>query len=82
MSRLDPEAERKAEVEKKSAAILRRLNAPILREEGGFDEAESRNPRKEDLVLNQYEQAIAMEVVAADDIPISFEGTPRLQLLA
>lgn len=33
--------------------------------------------RKEDLALNQYEQAIAMEVVAPEDIPVSFEGTLR-----
>lgn len=74
MSHLDPEAERKAELQKKSATILRRLNGP-LREEGSFDEGEVKRPRKEDLVLNQYEQAIAMEVVAPEDIPVSFEGT-------
>ena len=74
ISRLDPESERKAEVQKKSAAILRRLNTPLLREEGSFEEGEVKRLSKEDLVLNQYEQAIAMEVVAPDDIPISFEG--------
>jgi hypothetical protein len=30
--------------------------------------------RKEDLVLNQYENQIAMEVVAPEDIPVGFEG--------
>jgi SpoVK/Ycf46/Vps4 family AAA+-type ATPase len=29
--------------------------------------------KKEDLVLNQYEQSIAMDVVAPEDIPVSFE---------
>ena len=30
--------------------------------------------RKEDLVLNQYEQAIAAEVIAPEDIPVRFDG--------
>ena len=30
--------------------------------------------RKEDLVLNQYEQMIAAEVVAPEDIAVGFEG--------
>ncbi|KAI9879143.1 MAG: hypothetical protein M1830_009402 [Pleopsidium flavum] len=70
---LDPEADRKEEVRKKSAAILRRLDGPILGEEGIPEDGDSRRPRKEDLVLSQYEQAIAMEVIAPEDIPISFE---------
>lgn len=30
--------------------------------------------RKEEFVLNQYEQTIASEVVAPEDIAVSFEG--------
>jgi len=74
---LDPEADRKEEVRKKSAAILRRLDGPILGEERSPEDGESRRPRKEDLALSQYEQAIAMEVIAPEDIPISFEGRPK-----
>ena len=34
----------------------------------------SMGPRKEDLILNQYEQTIASEVVAPEDIAVGFEG--------
>ncbi|KAK2760235.1 hypothetical protein FQN54_002302 [Arachnomyces sp. PD_36] len=77
LSRLDfdPESQKKEEARKKSAAILRRLDGPA----DSDDESPSgrkKNPRKqrkEDLVLTQYEQAIAMDVVAPEDIPVSFE---------
>ncbi|PYH97333.1 AAA-domain-containing protein [Aspergillus ellipticus CBS 707.79] len=77
LSRLDfdPESQKKEEQRRKSAAILRKLD--------GGDESDEASPRrggkgehrqrKGDLVLNQYEQAIAMDVVAPDDIPVSFE---------
>ena len=57
-------------MKKKSAAILRRLdNAEEVEVE-----KERSGPRKEDLVLTQYEQAIAMDVIAPEDIPVSFEN--------
>ncbi|XRM45875.1 mitochondrial dynamin GTPase Msp1 [Aspergillus tubingensis] len=77
LSRLDfdPESQKKEEQKRKSAAILRKLD--------GGDESDEdsprrggkggRRPKRGDLVLNQYEQAIAMDVVAPDDIPVSFE---------
>ncbi|KAB8237222.1 hypothetical protein ETB97_009992 [Aspergillus alliaceus] len=77
ISRLDfdPESQKKEEQRRKSAAILRKLD--------GGDESDEDSPRREgkrgrrqkrgELVLNQYEQAIAMDVVAPDDIPVSFE---------
>ena len=34
----------------------------------------ARRPRKEDLVLNQYEQTIASEVIAPEDIAVRFDG--------
>lgn len=70
----DPESQKKEEQRRKSAAILRRLD--------GGDESDEESPgrgqkkrrqRKGDLTLSQYEQAIAMDVVAPDDIPMSFE---------
>ncbi|KAJ5866418.1 hypothetical protein N7534_000971 [Penicillium rubens] len=77
LSRLDfdPESQKKEEQRQKSAAIIRRL-------EGGNesdDEAprkggkREKGQRKRELTLNQYEQAIAMDVVAPEDIPVSFE---------
>ncbi|OOF91328.1 hypothetical protein ASPCADRAFT_409353 [Aspergillus carbonarius ITEM 5010] len=77
LSRLDfdPESQKKEEQRRKSAAILRKLD--------GGDESDEDSPRRGgkggrrqkrgDLVLNQYEQAIAMDVVAPDDISVSFE---------
>lgn len=77
MSRLDfdPESQKKEEQRRKSAAILRRLD--------GGDESDDESPqrggkrgrrqRRGELVLSQYEQAIAMDVVAPDDIPVTFE---------
>jgi ATPase family AAA domain-containing protein 1 len=43
-----------------------------------MQDAQSR-PRKEKLVLSQYEQAVAMDVVAPDDIPVSFDDIGGLQ---
>ncbi|KAJ9195031.1 hypothetical protein DTO166G4_4100 [Paecilomyces variotii] len=70
----DPESSKKEEQKRKSAAILRRLD----RTEESEDESprrggRRRRQRKEDLELTQYEQAIAMDVVAPEDIPVSFE---------
>lgn len=73
----DPEAKSKEEARKKSAAILRRLDKPKDDSDAEEDDenASRRRPRqrKEDLVLTQYEQAIAMDVVAPEEIPVSFD---------
>ena len=47
------------------------------------EETDSRRgrPRIQDLNLNTYEQTIAMEVVAPEEIPVSFEGMYALPLL-
>jgi ATPase family AAA domain-containing protein 1 len=73
----DPESEQKEQARRKSAAILRRLDEPI--DSDGDTQDARRRPRKEDLVLSQYEQAIAMDVVAPDDIPVSFDDIGGLK---
>lgn len=72
---LDPEGQKKEEQRKKSAAILRRLDGPDSDDDttGRSGSRRSRKQKKEELVLNQYEQAIAMDVVAPEDISVSFE---------
>ena len=55
-----------------AAAVLRRLD-PHESEANG-ENGKQRRSRKEDLVLNQYEQMVAMDVVAPEDIPVAFEG--------
>ncbi|KAJ5144951.1 hypothetical protein N7448_002343 [Penicillium atrosanguineum] len=78
LSRLDfdPESQKKEEQRKKSAAILRRLDGG----EDSDDESSRRaggkkggRQRRAELALTQYEQAIAMDVVAPEDIRVSFE---------
>ncbi|KAJ0422607.1 P-loop containing nucleoside triphosphate hydrolase protein [Aspergillus carlsbadensis] len=77
---LDPESQKKEEQKRKSAAILRKLD-------GGDDSEDSTSgkggkksrPKRGDLALNQYEQAIAMDVVASDDIHVSFEDIGGLE---
>jgi ATPase family AAA domain-containing protein 1 len=68
---LDPDAEQKEQARLKSAAILRRLDEP--QNVSTEVHTDHERPRKEDLVLTQYEQAIAQDLVAPEDIPVSFE---------
>lgn len=58
-----------------AAAVLRRLDPHEAVTNG--ENGKPRRFRKEDLVLNQYEQMVAMDVVAAEDIPVAFEGRLR-----
>ncbi|KAL9083812.1 MAG: hypothetical protein Q9165_008371 [Trypethelium subeluteriae] len=82
IARLDPEAGAKQEAEQKAKAAARRLDGILARDERTDEDGEYRGtsrgrlrdrPRKEDLMLSPYEQTIAMEVVAPDEIPISFD---------
>lgn len=65
----DPDHEKKEQTRIKSAAILRRLDAP----EDGSIGADPSRPRREDLVLSQYEQAVLQDLVFPEDIPVSFD---------
>jgi hypothetical protein len=88
LARLDPEAQQKEEARAKASAANRKLDAILTgkrrksRERGEHDsddefERLSLRPRIADLNLNTYEQTIAMEVVAPEEIPISFEGMSK-----
>jgi SpoVK/Ycf46/Vps4 family AAA+-type ATPase len=83
MSRLDPEAGAKAEAQQKALAASTRLRS-IFNGKGKEDDEddwddEERTPESggrvapEDLVLSQYEQTIAMEVVSPNEIPVTFD---------
>ena len=74
LSQLDPEASKKEEARKKSAAVLRRIEAGGAEDTGPGDEND-RGRRIEDLNLNQYEHAIASELIAPNDIPVTFAGS-------
>jgi hypothetical protein len=76
----DPEKEQHEQARVRAAANLRRIDR--LRGDSDSDDDESegdgnkpRRLRKEDLELDQYENQIAMELVAPEDIPVGFEGT-------
>lgn len=83
MARLDPEASSKAEAKKKELAASSHIQSIFRRHQrendedfydDDYDEQSQYNerPAKEELVLNQYEQSIAMEVVEPSDIPVTF----------
>ncbi|KAI9732572.1 MAG: hypothetical protein M1834_003908 [Cirrosporium novae-zelandiae] len=77
MARLnrDPDWEQKEEIRQKSASHLRKIGGVRENEEESESEVEGeRRLRAEDLVLSQYEQAISLELVAPEDIPVTFEG--------
>lgn len=67
-----------------ATAVMQRIDRREQREgeeddgyEGGTYGPDGRpiRARKEELILNQYEQTIAAEVVAPEDIAVGFEGT-------
>ncbi|KAJ4359136.1 mitochondrial dynamin GTPase Msp1 [Ascochyta clinopodiicola] len=83
LARLDPDAQQKEEARAKSAAATRKLDAILTskrrKSHGEYDsededgDSRNRRPRMQELVLNSYEQTIAMEVVAPEEIPVTFD---------
>lgn len=81
LNRLDLENDKEQATRRNAAAaILRRLDPQDQDDKGHDDGRRKRRSRKEDLVLNQYEQMVAMDVVAPEDIPVAFDGTSLLCL--
>ena len=75
LNRLDLENDKEQATRRNAAAaILRRLDPQDQDEKGNDDGRRKRRSRKENLVLNQYEQMVAMDVVAPEDIPVAFDG--------
>ncbi|KAF1995394.1 AAA-domain-containing protein [Amniculicola lignicola CBS 123094] len=85
LTRLDPDAQQKEEARQKALAASRKLGAILAdkerRKPGDYDYdsddedtyARRGRIRMEDLHLSSYEQTIAMEVVAPEEIPVSFD---------
>ncbi|KAF2475665.1 AAA-domain-containing protein [Lindgomyces ingoldianus] len=86
LTRLDPDAASKEEAQQKALAASRKLDAILANKalEGdeddeygsGYRDGRRRRGSRakiEDLRLTSYEQTIAMEVVAPEEIPVSFE---------
>lgn len=75
-SLLDPDRAKNEQTRLKAQANLERIrrkkvNAPTA--ENGTGKARDGGPRVEDLVLNEYENQVALEVVAPEDIPVGFD---------
>ncbi|KAI0490125.1 P-loop containing nucleoside triphosphate hydrolase protein [Xylaria cf. heliscus] len=78
----DPDKEKHEQARIKAKANLSRLRK--LREDDGADGSEFGNgdlkgPRIEDLALNEYENMVALEVVAPEDIPVGFDDIGGLE---
>jgi SpoVK/Ycf46/Vps4 family AAA+-type ATPase len=83
LSRLDPDAGAKAEAQQKALAASTRLKNIFgsnerQEDDDDWDEEEGspksdERTKPQDLVLSQYEQTIAMEVVSPDEIPVTFD---------
>ena len=74
LNRLDLENDKESLARKAAAAaVLRRLDPQEADPNG--ENGRPRRSKKESLVLNQYEQMVAMDVVAPEDIPVTFDGS-------
>lgn len=73
---VDPEKEKQEQARNQAKAHLERLNRRQRHHEELESESGSsrRGPRVEDLALNEYENLIALEMVAPEDIPVGFDG--------
>lgn len=72
---VDPEKEKHEQARRQAKAHLERLNRQRGIEGDVDDSSDSRRgPRAEELVLNEYENLIALEMVAPQDIPVGFDG--------
>lgn len=83
LSRLDPDAANKEEARQKSIAANRKLKGILARQDDDEDDEEQDTIRqrlhRDELVLTPYEQSIAMEVVAPEEIPVTFDDIGGLE---
>lgn len=79
-SLVDPEKEKQEQARQHAKAHLERLNRRQRQEDGDDDMSISRSGRVEELQLNEYENLIALEMVAPEDIPVGFDGELPLRI--
>lgn len=78
----DPDKEKHEQARLRAKANLQRLQKSKKLEEGNEEDTDNsaRNgPRIENLVLNEYENLVALEVVAPEDIPVGFDDIGGLE---
>jgi hypothetical protein len=75
----DPDKEKHEQARRQAKAHLERLNRRrnINNSEGGDSGDAKEAQRVEDLVLNEYENLVALEMVAPEDIHVGFDGKLR-----
>lgn len=72
----DPDKEKHEQARRQAKAHLERLNRN--RQKDSDDDEDIRDgPKAEELVLNEYENLIALEMVAPEDIHVGFDGKLR-----
>jgi SpoVK/Ycf46/Vps4 family AAA+-type ATPase len=78
----DPEKEKHEQARRQAKAHLERLNRR-RNDDNHEDEngASRQGPRVEDLVLNEYENLVALEMVAPEDIHVGFDDIGGLDLI-
>ncbi|KAI1377550.1 AAA-domain-containing protein [Hypoxylon crocopeplum] len=78
----DPDKEKHEQARLKAKANLQRLQKSRKYEEnneGDSNNDTTKRPRIEDLVLNEYENLVALEVVAPEDIAVGFDDIGGLE---
>lgn len=73
----DPDKEKHEQARIKAKANLSRIRKAPGSDGADGDESingDRKGPRVEDLALNEYENMVALEVVAPEDIPVGFDG--------
>lgn len=78
---VDPDREKHEQARIKAKANLQRLRRSQTSEITAGDNSDSsrHGPRVEELVLNEYENMVALEVVAPEDIPVGFDAIGGLE---
>ncbi|KAL2024002.1 hypothetical protein VTK56DRAFT_237 [Thermocarpiscus australiensis] len=78
---VDPEREKHEQTRLKAQANLERIRRKRIEAGDGDDgtDGSRHTARVEDLVLNEYENQVALEVVAPEDIPVGFDDIGGLE---
>ncbi|KAL2200662.1 P-loop containing nucleoside triphosphate hydrolase protein [Corynascus similis CBS 632.67] len=79
---VDPDREKNEQARLKAQANLQRIRRKQIEADGEGDDGTDESPyanRLENLVLNEYENQVALEVVAPEDIPVGFDAIGGLE---
>ncbi|KAM4064757.1 ATPase family associated with various cellular activities (AAA) domain-containing protein [Hirsutella rhossiliensis] len=79
----DPDKEKHEQARRQAKAHLERLNRHrrIADDEAGENGASRDGPSVDDLVLNEYENLIALEMIAPEDIHVGFDDIGGLDMI-